>query len=324
MRGRPRNHTNSILEDGGSAQVTVHPQLAAASRRKMSDTAEVHESHAVKKKVGFGVLHDVPEYQVAYSYRSRGRSLWTKLNIAWKISKSGTRQSPVDIKDDNVVEDANLAEIAYDYQNDHEAEFVNDGVLPKCNLTKATHFIRGGPLGHDYELVQYHFHFSELGSSGSEHALNGKRYPAEVHFVHYKTEYGSLAAAVKHSDGVAVIGALLDVSDLPDTEHALFDKDIRHFFHTKEVGMTLSAVVNPSKYGLSSKKDYFTYNGSLTSPPCCECVCWLLLGQPITISNESYRCLTDLQSLEDGLIADPGNWRPVQPINGRVIRRRSS
>lgn len=316
MNGVAARHAGVRLHSDEPTKRGIAHQFADASSSNAVG-GEDHNHH------GFGVAADAPQHQVKYGYRAKlGPHHWYQLKEDWQISKLGQRQSPVDIADDHVVNDSELAEIAYDYHCDNKAEFINDGLLPKCNVTPATHYIRGGPLGHDYELAQFHFHFAAPGKNGSEHALNGKRYPAEVHFVHFKKQYGSVEAALTHADGLAVVGAVLDVSDAPDMEHAAFDKDIRKFANTKNVGMTYDTSVDLPKYGLSLKQDYYTYGGSLTSPPCCECVCWIMLARPIAISPESYHCMTDLRSLEGGLIAEPGNFRPVQPLHGRRIRHR--
>lgn len=40
--------------------------------------------------------------------------------------------------------------------------------------------LRGAHLNGDYQLAEMHLHWGHNNSRGSEHALNGKKYPAEV------------------------------------------------------------------------------------------------------------------------------------------------
>ena len=74
--------------------------------------------------------------------------------------------------------------------------------------------IDGGYLKSEYTLAQLEFHLgADSFGSASEHTLNGWRYFSEVHFVHYKTEYGGLNSAlnVGSGDGLAILGYLIDV-----------------------------------------------------------------------------------------------------------------
>ena len=40
--------------------------------------------------------------------------------------------------------------------------------------------ISGGPVGHQYKLAQFHFHWGEHNGIGSEHTVDGKAYCGEV------------------------------------------------------------------------------------------------------------------------------------------------
>ncbi len=56
---------------------------------------------------------------------------------------------------------------------------------------------------------------------------------------------------------------------------------------------------------------YFYYPGSLTTPPCSEGVRWLVMQQPITMSEEQIAALRKAIGF--------ANNRPVQPLNARII-----
>ncbi len=62
---------------------------------------------------------------------------------------------------------------------------------------------------------------------------------------------------------------------------------------------------------LPTDQRYYQFMGSLTTPPCSENVLWMVLKQPQTISRDQIRLFSQLF---------PNNARPVQPVNGRVIR----
>ena len=143
--------------------------------------------------------------------------------------------------------------------------------------------------GGKFNLLQYHFH------APSEHALNGKLYDMEVHFVH-KAADGALAVIGVFFKEGAENKALKTVwGNMPTTEG-----------EKKVAGVTISAKdllpTNTSKY--------YHYMGSLTTPPCNEVVNWYVLENPIEASKAQVKTLADLFTI---------NNRPVQPLNRRFV-----
>ena len=63
---------------------------------------------------------------------------------------------------------------------------------------------------------------------------------------------------------------------------------------------------------LPPDKGYFFLDGSLTAPPCSEGVSWAVLKTPITIGTEQLSAFRRLFS---------GNVRPLQALNGRLIKQ---
>lgn len=259
-------------------------------------------------------------FDYPYGYRGEmGPGHWWHLNDAWRICKDGTQQSPVDISNEHIRSDRSLNDLEYHYRYDQCTRISNNGVVASCRFTPKLHFIKGGPLQHEYELVQYHFHFSHNDVPGSEHALHGKRFPAEIHLVHFNTKYRSLPEAVNHDDGVTVVGAFLCGSSMSGVTSTALDVDMCKMKHVRRVGSTFFTDIDLPRYRMATKS-YFTYHGSLTSPPCFECVQWIVLKAPIFVSHEALDSLAQLRSVEGGVMADPGNFRPLQPLNGRKIQ----
>ena len=62
---------------------------------------------------------------------------------------------------------------------------------------------------------------------------------------------------------------------------------------------------------LPTERSYFTYMGSLTTPPCSEGVLWMVLKTPMPISNEQIGIFARLY---------PMNARPIQSASGRLIK----
>ena len=68
--------------------------------------------------------------------------------------------------------------------------------------------------------------------------------------------------------------------------------------------------------------DYYSYSGSLTTPPCVETVTWLVLANIMTVSEaqlEVFRSMLSSESTPDVPVNIDVNFRPVQPINGRPV-----
>ncbi|XP_067941828.1 carbonic anhydrase 2-like [Watersipora subatra] len=242
---------------------------------------------------------------------------WGKLNESWKISDAGKKQSPIDISTSCAEQNASLSSLKYNWQSDADVRLVNNGHSPTWSVTPGKHTLLGGNLQEAYELVQFHIHFSNEQKHGCEHTIDGKSHHAEIHFVHYKKSYGSFGAAVKHGDGLAVVGAFLDVTS-DGNEHKLLSSDIEKLTQIETDGSSQTVEIDLKEYQLPTEK-YFTYSGSLTTPGCNECVIWIVLDQPVLISQRAYDSMGSMRSCEGGLLAQPGNFRPVQPIHGRTV-----
>jgi carbonic anhydrase len=141
--------------------------------------------------------------------------------------------------------------------------------------------------GHRYELIQVHAH------APSEHTIDGRRFPAEMHLVH------------QHASGqLAVLAVLLDEgAENPDLRPLLPP------FPDGDREEPLPAAIPPMTLLPVSLATY-RYEGSLTTPPCTEGVRWLVLSTPLPASP------AQLTSLAEAL---GGNSRPVQPRAGREV-----
>ena len=62
---------------------------------------------------------------------------------------------------------------------------------------------------------------------------------------------------------------------------------------------------------LPADRAYFSFMGSLTTPPCTEGVLWLVMRDPLPVSTQQLAVMERLY---------PANARPVQPAGGRIIK----
>jgi carbonic anhydrase len=144
--------------------------------------------------------------------------------------------------------------------------------------------------GKTYELVQFHFH------KPSEERVNGRSFDMVAHLVH------------RADDGrLAVVAVLLEKG----TENPMIQTLWNNLPLEKNVDVLPPAASINLEQFLPTSRAYYTYMGSLTTPPCSEGVLWLVLKQPVAISPEQVAIFSRLYR---------NNARPIQPVNNRLIK----
>ena len=209
-----------------------------------------------------------------------GPEHWGDLSPDFSVCSSGKNQSPVDLFGGI---DADLPALIFDYKNSTLMDEINNGHTIQENLTPGN-FV--AIRGQRYQALQFHFH------SPSEHHINGKSFPMEVHIVH----------ASETSD-LAVIGIMFEIGD----RNPLLDQ--LDSFRPPNLPLN----TEPVDYNeiISSRTEYFTYSGSLTTPPCSEGVLWIVLKEPITASGDQISRFFDTFGFSTN--------RPIQPHNARTV-----
>jgi carbonic anhydrase len=186
--------------------------------------------------------------------------------------------------------------------------------------------LQGGPLNVAYEFVELHFHWGEDESdNGSEHRIDGKGCPLEVHLVHKNIHDATLDEALTHENGLAVIGFKFAVvgDDIKisvglDTLTKLAREHLVHpGVYVEEDKLPESQDVAIINFLPLFIDEYFNYSGSLTTGTCNEAVNWIVFKHPLAVHKDNLR---DFQSLMN----DKGerlinNFRPVQPANDRPL-----
>lgn len=226
---------------------------------------------------------------VVYEYDGvDGPDHWSELCVDYTPC-GGKVQSPVNIS--GATDDAALTDIAKTYLGTG-THIVNKGHTIQFNYDAGSSIVVDGQT---YTLLQFHTH------THSEHTVNGTSYPMEIHFVHKNDATGKLAVIgvfVEEGAENSILSHLVD--HLPATKDAVYD-DAANTFAAADL--------------LPSDKSYFTYSGSLTTPPCSEIVTWIVMEHPIEASTAQ---IHDFEALEHE------NARPVQPLEGRAIKHHKS
>jgi carbonic anhydrase len=213
---------------------------------------------------------------------ARGPSHWGDLEPEFATCKNGHQQSPIDIRSPKK---AALSPIQFEYKPS-PLHIIDNGHTIMVNYSPGS-FISVG--GKKYALKQFHFH------RPSEEKINGKRFDMTVHLVH------------ADDDGkLAVVAVLLQKGEDSPLVHALWnnlpkEKDKEESFDNVQIN--LSQILPPDR-------GYYTFSGSLTTPPCSEDVTWFVLKHPTTVSAEEIERFSRLYR---------DDARPTQPLYGRVV-----
>ena len=112
-------------------------------------------------------------------------------------------------------------------------------------------------------------------------------YDGELHIVHYNTKYPSFSEALNQPDGLAVVGVFLTLQEDGDGGCEELDKICQKLreIKFKDTRTQIKEELNPERF-LPSDRSYFSYLGSLTTPPLLECVTWIIFKQPIKATEE--------------------------------------
>jgi len=212
-----------------------------------------------------------------------GPEKWATLDPAYSECKVGHHQSPIDIRH---AQKADLPPIQFDYAPSL-LTIVDNGHTVMVNYEPGS-FITVGD--HRYQLTQFHFHHP------SEEHINGKVFDMEVHLVHEDA-----------SGNTAVVAVLMKAGKVNPALEAMWD----HLPKEKDKVATIEGVLVNAADLLPVNRGYYTFIGSLTTPPCTEGVTWFVLKTPEEISSGEVEVFARLY---------PHDTRPTQKLEGRAIR----
>ena len=279
-------------EDEAEAELSAKIAARLAAMRanqvaRAAAAAKARKAFEARRKDVVAVRVEAPPAPKPYhgehwSYEGEtGPANWGR-NPKWSQCATGTRQSPIDLRDGMKVD---LEPIVFDYRpsafnvidNGHTIQ-VNVGAGNTISLQ-----------GRSYELLQLHFH------RPSEERINGKGFEMVVHLEH------------KDSEGkLAVVAVLLERGKAQEMIQTVWN----NLPLEKNDTVTPSIVLNVADV-LPARREYFTYMGSMTTPPCSEGVLWMVMKQPVQASPAQMALFSRLYPL---------NARPIQASSGRVVK----
>lgn len=272
----PNYHTGNV------SRAEIERQLATFGPRKLRTTNATNSSSAAKSAAAAGAV-DSKHAPVHWSYEGKGGpEFWSHLSPDNQACANGKRQSPIDIGDGIRVD---LEPIKFNYGSTSYS-VIDNGHTIQVNVPDGFNITI---MGRTYQLLQFHFH------KPAEERVNGRSYDMVVHLVH------------KDAEGrLAVVAVLVERGP----EHPVIQAIWNNLPLEQGMVVSPSAPIDLNKL-LPEKRDYWTYMGSLTTPPCTEEVLWMVMKQPLQVSLEQIAIFGRLYS---------NNARPIQPTNNRLIK----
>ena len=222
-----------------------------------------------------------PAHTWDYS-KEHGPSHWGELEPEFAPCKNGHHQSPVDIRNP---QKADLPPIQFDYKPS-PLHIIDNGHTIMINYAPGSSISVGNKK---YELKQFHFH------RPSEERIDGKGFEMTLHLVHADKD-GNLA----------VVAVLLDKGK----DNPLIQELWNEVPKEKEKEEDLDNIQIDVASLLPADRGYYTFSGSLTTPPCSEDVTWFVLKHPVPVSSGEIEQFSKLYRHDA---------RPTQPLYDRVV-----
>jgi carbonic anhydrase len=212
-----------------------------------------------------------------------GPEHWTELDPAY-ADCAGISQSPIDIKSSKCSETSLSLEFHY---HPFFVDLINNGhtLIDPVKEEKALTF-----NGEYYSLLQFHFH------TPSEHHVDGKEYPMEIHFVHQN-----------QTGRYTVVGVLVDYGEQQNQFLGHFINSLPK--HVNEEIVT-EEEANPIEGFPTDLQHFYYYSGSFTTPPCTEGINWIVMENPVTATYEQIEAIHQVVHDDN---------RPIQKINSRIV-----
>ncbi|XP_015513749.1 putative carbonic anhydrase 3 [Neodiprion lecontei] len=255
-----------------------------------------------------------------FGYSKRHQHTWAQ----YHKHCAGKWQSPIALSSANakVLPLPAIETIGYHDLLSGPIKLTNNGhsvalLIHKGLSKKRLPYVFGGLLNkdQDYELEGLHFHWGMKNNRGSEHILNGIRFPMEMHIIHRNMKYPTVDEAYAHEDGLTVLAVFFQLQEEDNNKLSpiLNTFPAVHWFNSTvkmDVSITLASLMP------ENTEIFYTYRGSLTTPPCYEAVTWIVFPNPVQIS---FRQMNQFRMLSSGDETLADNYRRLQELGNRKV-----
>eukprot|EP00340_Litonotus_pictus_P000782 CAMPEP_0170526866 /NCGR_PEP_ID=MMETSP0209-20121228/12265_1 /TAXON_ID=665100 ORGANISM="Litonotus pictus, Strain P1" /NCGR_SAMPLE_ID=MMETSP0209 /ASSEMBLY_ACC=CAM_ASM_000301 /LENGTH=543 /DNA_ID=CAMNT_0010816949 /DNA_START=132 /DNA_END=1760 /DNA_ORIENTATION=- len=248
---------------------------------------------------------------------------YSEKGAGWNCKCSeGNTQSPIDIDTNKIYRSSIKPVFKYDKvdveNEERNIEYKHGAIRIEAPFGKTVTLD-----GNIYKATEIVFH------TPSQHKIDGRHFDMEMEIIHVGESADVIAnhliLSIMFEAKPGVYNKFFDEIDFFNLPNPMFKKrKLDKDFNINKIFYSITDTDYPSWKNFS----FFTYEGSLTSPPCSEKTIYYVKREPIPLGNTTLQLFREAIKVpdtmdEDGNVvlntAEAMNIREVQPLNGRRV-----